>query len=242
MPGTQVCLDIRLNAGEGWCCPVEHVCFALPECPTCAKLQGQFKCSHGRRFLELSVTNVGPTAAQGAQVFSNTPGVTVSPQTSLKTFPQYTTVPILLSVMGATPGQLISLTVNLHGPIDPTTGVYSWCCTAIVKVPYPEFACFKWIDGWIFNDVNRNGIRDSGENGLAGWTVTLTGGKGTPRTTTSDEAGAYHFEEVEQSTYRIFVQPAESWRPTGQKVGAYAVAGEGPPERKFDFGFVKTGP
>jgi hypothetical protein len=241
VPGSTVCLDIGLDFGDaGWCCPMEHVCFVLPECPTCAKLAAQFQCNHGHRFLQLSVTNLGPTAAQGAQIFSNTPGVTVTPQTTTQTFPQNTPVLLPLTVTGATPGQVISLSVMLHGPIDPKTGVNSWCCTATVTVTYPTKLCLWWPNGQIFDDVNASGLRDSEESGLSGWTVTLAGGKGTPPTTTSDESGAYHFEEVEPGTYRLFVQPPKGWRATAPKGGAYSLTVEGPPKERLDFGFTKT--
>jgi hypothetical protein len=240
VPGSQVCLDIRLTAGEGWCCPIEHVCFLLPECPTCAKLQGRFICQNGHPVLQLSVTNLGPTAAQSVQVFSNTPGVTVSPQMTMQTFPQNTPVTIPLTVTGATAGQTISLSVNLEGPVDPKTGVNSWCCTATVTVTYPKVPCNGTIEGWIFNDLDRDGVRESEEDGLSGWTVTLTDGKGASRTTTSDVTGTYHLEEVPPGTYRLSVEPAKGWRATGPESGAYTVTIAGPPERKFDFGFVRT--
>lgn len=239
MPGTKICLDIRLNAGDGWCCPLEHVCFTVPDC-ACASLQGVFKCSHGRPYLELSVTNLGPTAAAGAQIFSNTPGVTVGPPTTTLAFPQNTPVIVPLTVTGATPGQIINLSVMLHGPIDPRTGVHSWCCTATVKVTYPVKVCWWWPDGEIFEDVNANGLRDSGEGGLAEWPVTLTDAKGTPRTTKSDASGGFHFEEIEPATLRLSVQPPKGWRATTPKGGVNSLSVEAPPKGKLDFGFVKT--
>jgi hypothetical protein len=239
VPGTEICFDIRLNAGTGWCCPLEHVCFIVPDC-ACASLQGVFKCSHGHPYLELSVTNLGPTAAAGAQIFSNTPGVTVSPPTTTQSFPQNTPVIVPLTVTGATPGQVISLSVMLHGPIDPKTGVNSWCCTVTVKVTYPAKLCWWWPDGDIFDDINANGLRDSGEGGLPDWTVTLTDAKGTPRTTKSDASGKYNFEEVEPGKYRLSVQPPKGWRATTPKGGANALSVEAPPKENLDFGFVKT--
>ncbi|MEY2519528.1 MAG: hypothetical protein QOF24_1287 [Verrucomicrobiota bacterium] len=242
MPGSQICLDIRLNFGEvGWCCPTEHVCFVLPDC-ACASLQGTFRCNHGQRFLDLSVTNLGPTAAAGAQIFSNTPGVTVSPQTTTLGFPQNTPVIIPpLTVTGATPGQVISLSVMLHGPTDDRTGVNSWCCTATVQVTYPSFPCLWWPNGELFDDINANGIRDSGDGGLPEWTVTLTPeGKGTPRTTKSDASGAYHFEEIEPGKYRLSVQPPQGWRATAPKDAVHSLTVEAPPKERLDFGFVKT--
>jgi streptogramin lyase len=240
IPGTQICFDIRLNAGDGWCCPLEHVCFIVPDC-TCASLQGVFRCSNGSLYLELSVTNLGPTTAAGAQIFSNTPGVTVSPATTTLAFPQNTAVLIPLTVTGATLGQVISLSVMLHGPIDPKTGVHSWCCTAVVKVTYPIFLLCWWPPGgWLFDDINANGLRDSGEGGLAEWTVTLTDAKGTPHTTKSDASGRYQFKEIEPGKSRLSVQPPKGWRATTSKGGVQPLSVEAPPKEKLDFGFTKT--
>jgi hypothetical protein len=240
MPGTQICFDIRLNADTGWCCPIEHVCFVVPDC-TCATLQGVFKCFHGHPYLELSITNLGPSAAAGAQIFSNTPGVTVTPSMTMQNFPQNTTVTIPLTVTGATPGQVINLSVMLHGPIDDKTGVYSWCCMSTVKVTYPAKQCLWWPDGELFDDVNSNGLHDSGENGLPDWTVTLTPeGKGTPRITKSDGSGAYHFEEIEPGKYRLAVQPPKGWRATAPKDAVHSLSVEAPPKERLDFGFAKT--
>jgi hypothetical protein len=242
MPGMQVCLDIRLNAGDGWCCPLEHVCFVLPECPGCARLTGVFQCQNGRPVLQLSVTNLGPGTAQSVQVFSNTPGVTVSPQMTMQTFPQNTAVTIPLIITGLGVGQTVSLTVNLHGPTDPNTGVSSWCCTTTVAVTYPGLLCPRRINGWIFDDKDRDGARDSEEDGLPAWTVTLSDAKGVSRTTTSDAGGIYHFEDVTPGTYRIAVQPAKGWRPTVPESGLYNVTITESSDRKFNFGFVDAQP
>lgn len=243
VPGSQICLDIKLNAGkEGWCCPLERVCFVLPSCPGCAELKAVFKCQNGQQVLQLLVKNQGPTAAQSVQVVSNTPGVTVSPQTITQTFQQNTQVAIPLMVTGASPGQAISLTVSMTGPLDPKTGVNSWCCTSTVTVTYPKTACPTQLGGWLFNDLNRNGLRDSLEDGLSAWTLTLSDGKGTPRTTTSDARGTYSFENIEQGTYRLSVQPNRGWGATVPEAGVYNVTVAGQPNRTFDFGFVKVQP
>jgi hypothetical protein len=78
------------------------------------------------------------------------------------------------------------------------------------------------------------------ENGLSGWTVTLTGGKGAPRTTNTDDTGAYHFEEIEPGKYQLSVQPPKDWRATAPKNGAYSLSVEAPLPAKLDFGFAKT--
>jgi streptogramin lyase len=241
--GSQVCLDIRLNGGGGgWCCPRERVCFRLPECPGCANVQAVFKCKNGIQILQLTVVNQGPTTAQSVTVFSNTPGVIISPQTTTQTFPQNTPVTISLAVTGASLGQPISLTVNLNGPFDPKTGINTWCCTSTVKVFYPKLACAQELEGWIFNDLDVDGLRDSSEDGLSGVTVTLTDGQGTPRTTLSDESGIYRFDNVEPGTYRVSVQTPRGRRLTVPEGGVYTVTVGGPPERTFDFGVAKTQP
>ncbi len=240
--GSQVCLDIRLNAGDGWCCPIDQVCFQLPECQGCTRLQGQFICQHGTPVLSLSITNQGPSASQSVTVSSNTAGVTVSPQITTQTFPQNTPVVIPLTVTGAAPGQTISLSVSMAGPIDPKTGVNTWCCTSTITVTYPKKACLITLDGWIFNDRDPDGIRDSEETGLAGWRATLIDARGRSRTAVSDAAGTYSFEDVEAGTYRLSVQPLAGWRSTLPEGGSVTVAIGGSPPRKFDFGFVKAQP
>ena len=241
--GSLVCLDTRLNAGKGWCCPPERVCFRLPECPGCADIKAKFTCKNGKLILQLTVINQGPTAAQSITVFSNTPGVTVNPPTTTQTFPQNTPVTTALTVTGASPGQPLSLTVNLNGPFDPKMGVNTWCCTSTVKISYPTKNCAQTLEGWIFNDLDADGLRDSAEDGLSDVTVTLTAdGQGTPRTALSDASGIYRFENVEQGTYRLSVQTPRGRRLTAPEGGVYTVTVGEPPERTFDFGLVKTQP
>jgi hypothetical protein len=240
VPGNQVCLDLKLNAGEGWCCPTQRVCFVLPSCPGCADVKAVFKCQNGKQVLQLQVTNQGPTPAQGMTVFSNTPGVTVSPQTFTQTFPQNTQVPVALNVIGAAPGQPISLTVSLNGPMDPKTGVYDWCCSTTVTVNYPKTFCATQVDGEVFTDLNHNGLRDSLEEPLSGWTVSLTDARGTSRTTKTEANGKYHFENVEAGTYRLTVPPYPGWRATAPEGSVYSVTAGAGSERQYDFGFAKA--
>ncbi|MFN2621684.1 MAG: SdrD B-like domain-containing protein [Chthoniobacterales bacterium] len=238
--GSMVCLDVKLSAAEEWCCRTERVCFSIPDCAKCAQLEGHFICDRGHHILQLAVTNQGPTAAAAVQVFSNTPGVTVTPPMTMQNFPKNTAVTIPLTLIGASPGQAINLIVNMHGPISPETGVYSWCCSSNVRVTNPSFVCPWWIGGDLFQDANGNGVRDSGDNELAGWTVTLTPEKGKTHTTTSDAAGAYHFDDIEPGKCRVSVQPPKTWRATFPKTGAYLLSVEAPPQGKLNFGFAKT--
>jgi hypothetical protein len=73
------------------------------------------------------------------------------------------------------------------------------------------------ITGTVYNDVNGNGVLDGGETGLAGATVTLTGGnyqgQGTNATSgvnaTSGAGGAYSFSALQGGNYTVtFTPPA----------------------------------
>jgi hypothetical protein len=60
------------------------------------------------------------------------------------------------------------------------------------------------ISGMKFNDLNNNSIKDTGETGLAGWTIVLTGGStatmtitgGSTATMTTDANGSYTFSNL----------------------------------------------
>lgn len=149
-PGSHVCAEIQLlGAGENhWCCPPENVCFPVPECRKCIQASAKLECgSDGKLYLYLTVTNSGPTTAPSVQVFSNTPGVTVTPSSMQWQLPAgvATTLPPFV-VSGASPSQSIGLTVNVHGPVNPETGAYSWCCTATTTVVSPKLFCISISD------------------------------------------------------------------------------------------------
>jgi hypothetical protein len=66
------------------------------------------------------------------------------------------------------------------------------------------------VSGVIFDDENGNGSQDTGEAGIAGATVTLTGGEAgvsvaLVRTTTTDAEGVYTFTGVPVGQYTIHV-------------------------------------
>ncbi|MGC3964666.1 MAG: SdrD B-like domain-containing protein [Rhodocyclaceae bacterium] len=88
---------------------------------------------------------------------------------------------------------------------------------------------FGGISGRVFYDRNGSGIQDSGEPGIAGVTVQLTGvgvnGNAVTRTTTTDASGNYNFSDIGPGTYTV----AEV-RPSGYLPGlthAGTVSGTG---------------
>ncbi|MEM6468605.1 MAG: SdrD B-like domain-containing protein [Planctomycetota bacterium] len=68
----------------------------------------------------------------------------------------------------------------------------------------PEPAPSASIGDFVWNDVDRDGKQDSGEDGIAGLEVTLYDDQGTVlETTASDDDGFYSFDGLEGGSYRI---------------------------------------
>ena len=59
------------------------------------------------------------------------------------------------------------------------------------------------LTGVVFEDINRNGIRDAGEIAVSGITVTLKDSKKRVYSTTTDEDGIYEFQAVREDTVEI---------------------------------------
>ncbi|MDD1752797.1 MAG: hypothetical protein LUQ38_06900 [Methanotrichaceae archaeon] len=68
------------------------------------------------------------------------------------------------------------------------------------------------ISGFVFEDKNGNGIRDSSERGLAGWIINLVGSDGSAVSTITDENGSYRFEYLDPGTYVIDEIIQEGWK------------------------------
>jgi protocatechuate 3,4-dioxygenase beta subunit len=76
------------------------------------------------------------------------------------------------------------------------------------------------ISGIVFRDTNGNGVRDSGEGGLAGWAVQLLDGSGNfLGQTTSNAAGAYAFAGLQAGSYTIRELPQTGWAQTAGPTG-----------------------
>ena len=85
------------------------------------------------------------------------------------------------------------------------------------------------IQGILFRDHNGNGRQDSGEPGLAGWTIfidtnhnnqldndetSLLTATDDPNTTNVDETGMYEFTELSPGYYTVVQIPQQDWLPT----------------------------
>ncbi len=76
------------------------------------------------------------------------------------------------------------------------------------------------ISGYKFNDVNGNGQWDNGENGLAGWTITLYANDGTGQlskslgTTVTANDGSYSFGNLPPASYKLCETSQTGWSQT----------------------------
>jgi uncharacterized repeat protein (TIGR01451 family) len=99
---------------------------------------------------------------------------------------QVRTLKLLLAVgAGVTEGEYVN---RAHVENGTTGGAMSGEATATVRVmPDPTFDCTD-VTGKVFNDANRNGVQDDGEDGLGG--VRVVTARGLEATT--DPYGRYH--------------------------------------------------
>ena len=65
------------------------------------------------------------------------------------------------------------------------------------------------MSGFVYNDADNNGLKETGEAGIAGVLVTLSGANGFHMTQTTDSNGFYDFTNLAPGTYAIRIgQPA----------------------------------
>jgi hypothetical protein len=66
----------------------------------------------------------------------------------------------------------------------------------------------------VWGDANGNGVQDTGEPGLVGWTVTLSGPGGYVGAQTTGANGLYSFGPLSSDSYRVCVTPRPGYTPT----------------------------
>src|SRR5262249_61705301 len=81
------------------------------------------------------------------------------------------------------------------------------------------------LSGYVYVDLNENGIRDAGETGISGVTVTLTGvndlGQPVSRTLTTDADGLYNFTGLRPGTYALRETQPPGYRDGLESVGSH---------------------
>lgn len=79
------------------------------------------------------------------------------------------------------------------------------------------------ISGMKYNDLNRNGKKDSGEPGMAGWVIKLK--KGNLKISTSTDAnGNYTFSNLATGIYTVREVQQKGWKRTSKNPKAIAIA------------------
>ncbi|GAA2673756.1 MULTISPECIES: SdrD B-like domain-containing protein [Actinosynnema] len=129
------------------------------------------------------------------------------------------------SFTGLTPGDYIVRAVLApgYGASSPTSVPFTISGTTGQVV---DFAMTKGAFGnFVWDDLNRNGVQDSGEPGIAGITVRLLDGQGAVvQEQATNATGEYYFVGVEEGTYRVrvvappykvFTRPNAGTRGTG---------------------------
>jgi len=125
-----------------------------------------------------------------------------------------------------------------------------------VGPPPSDVTCESYIGDFVWNDLNCDGIQDSGEPGIAGVTVTLKDlASGTVlATTTTDASGFYWFANLCFGDYRVEVTTPSGFTPSPVGVGSDITidSNPNPSDVKLDiekqkdvwvdFGFCSTGP
>ncbi|MBI4163144.1 MAG: lamin tail domain-containing protein [Candidatus Aenigmarchaeota archaeon] len=79
------------------------------------------------------------------------------------------------------------------------------------------------IGGTKFNDLNSNGIQDTGEPGLHGWIITLVGPVRDSLET--DSLGGYHFYNLPDGTYTVCEVQQSGWVQTSPTSGPLCAGG-----------------
>ncbi len=99
-------------------------------------------------------------------------------------------------------------------------GTYAFTISSGTVLTDYDFGNFKQtsISGMKFNDVNGNGVKDQGENGLAGWTIKLfalnDGQYVSQSQTVTDDAGNYSFNALTPGTYSLSETNQDGWTQT----------------------------
>src|SRR3989338_5327757 len=105
------------------------------------------------------------------------------------------------------------------------------------------------ISGVKFNDIDGDGVKDTGETGLAGWTITLNP---SAVTAVTDSTGIYSFAGLADGTYTVCETMQSGWTQTSPTTdtgscsgtNGYSITisgGINPPSSSLDFGNNQIG-
>jgi uncharacterized protein (DUF2141 family) len=103
------------------------------------------------------------------------------------------------------------------------------------------------ISGYVFNDLDKDGIKDANEQGLAGWRVFNDADgdgfwdEGAEIGVLTDRSGRYRFNQLPAGTHRIQVFQPKNWAPTVPGSGSRKITlASGGTTSNKNFGEIKT--
>jgi hypothetical protein len=166
-----------------------------------------------------------------------------NPEQSFVTGPDYCDVVVTVPVAGLSAGTYaanIKVVITGQGPaqsptVSGTNGYFQFVKTVCLQPA-------ATISGVKFHDVNANGIRDVGEEGLEGWTIKLWKDDTCVQTTTTSPAGDYIFTVTETGHYKVTEVLKSGWMQTAPTNGYYEFdVALGDTITDKDFGNIKLG-
>ncbi|MBM4166346.1 MAG: T9SS type A sorting domain-containing protein [Ignavibacteria bacterium] len=105
----------------------------------------------------------------------------------------------------------------------PSSGNWYRLISSGDSIPSFHFGVYQpgKISGFVFNDADSNGVRDSNEVGLSGWKVFLSGAKSD--SIMSNSFGYYEFDRLFSGTYTVREQRKPQWIQTSPPMAVYQI-------------------
>jgi protocatechuate 3,4-dioxygenase beta subunit len=125
----------------------------------------------------------------------------------------------------------------------PSSGSYTVAVSSGQSAGNLNFGNFQTVTfrGEVYNDFNGNGTLDSGEPGLAGWTVDLLNGSNqTIATATTGSNGAYSFPGIGPGAYTIEVVSQTGYVQSSTPATYHETAASGQSVANLNFGEFQT--
>jgi uncharacterized repeat protein (TIGR01451 family) len=191
----------------------------------------------------ITVTNSGPSSATGIVVTDTLPaGVTFTSGTGPGG--ELTAVGGVVTIDGGTLANNGTFTATINGTVAAGAAVTQTntatvtATTADTNATNNSATAVTAVDpltstiaGFVYVDANSNGTRDTGEVGIAGVQITLTGtdtlGNAVNRAVTTDNTGQYLISNLAAGTYTVRETQPAGFRDGSESVGTGATATAG---------------